>query len=198
MPQVSIAALAVAAQAGELIAFPTDTVPALACQPAAAAKIYEAKQRSSEKPLILMAATPEALWPYVSGDAEAQAAWAAVAAQYWPGALTLVLPKSGLVPSCMNPETPETIGVRVPNWPLAQQILSQTGPLATTSLNRSGNPPLEDLDAIAAEFPTLLTSNIWELPPQGDRIPSTVVRWRDQGWQILRQGAIQLALASES
>jgi L-threonylcarbamoyladenylate synthase len=194
MPQVSIAALIAAARAGRLIGFPTDTVPALAAQPAAAAEIYAAKQRTLDKPLILMAATADALWPFVQGNAAAQSSWKSIAQQYWPGALTLVLPKSDRVPSTVNPETPNTIGIRVPNWPFAQMILQQTGPLATTSLNRSGQSPLEDLEAIAVDFPSVFTPtlDIWELPREGDRIPSTVVKWSEQGWIVLREGIVKL------
>jgi L-threonylcarbamoyladenylate synthase len=200
MPQVSIAALIAAARAGRLIGFPTDTVPALAARPAVAAEIYAAKQRTLNKPLILMAATADALWPFVQGNSAAQSSWKSIAQQYWPGALTLVLPKSDRVPSTVNPETPNTIGIRVPNWPFAQMILQQTGPLATTSLNRSGQSPLEDLDAIALEFPSVFTPTLdtWDLPEEGDssaprvRIPSTVVQWSEQGWIVLREGAVKL------
>jgi L-threonylcarbamoyladenylate synthase len=194
VPQVSIAELVTAARAGQLVGFPTDTVPALAATPEAAATIYAAKQRTTEKPLILMAAMAEDLWPFVQGDTTAQALWKAMAARHWPGALTLVLPKGDLVPTAINPENPTTIGIRVPNWPLALEILKQTGPLATTSLNRSGQTPLEDLDEIAKEFPFVLTptAGLWQLPPEKDRFPSTVTQWNDEGWLILRQGSIWL------
>jgi L-threonylcarbamoyladenylate synthase len=196
MPQVSLAALASAAQSGQLIAFPTDTVPALATVPDAAAKIYGAKQRPLEKPLILMAASAEDLWPFVDGDARSRAIWEAVAAQHWPGAVTLVLPKGDRVPAAINPATPDTIGIRVPNWPLALEILKQTGPLATTSLNLSGQPPLENLDEIAQLFPSVLTpaAQWWVLPPHANRMPSTVAEWRGECWSILRQGAVNLEL----
>jgi L-threonylcarbamoyladenylate synthase len=194
VPQVSIPELVAAARAGQLIGFVTDTVPAIAAIPDAAASIYAAKQRETAKPLILMAATAEALWPFVQCDANARAAWEAIAARYWPGALTLVLPKGDRVPAAVNPENPTTIGIRVPNGALALEILQQTGPLATTSLNRSGQPPLEDLNEIAQEFPFLATplTSLWQLPPREARVPSTVAQWNDQGWLILRQGSVRL------
>ncbi len=194
MPQVSIAAMVAAARSGHLISFPTDTVPALAAHPRAAAKIYGAKQRPLDKPLILMAATSEALWSFTQGNPDEQQIWSSIAARTWPGALTLVLPKSDRVPSTVNPETPHTIGIRVPNWAIAQLVLHQTGPLVTTSLNRSGQPPLEDLARIATEFPEVFTptADLWQLPELGDRIPSTVAQWNGKGWQILRQGAVRL------
>jgi L-threonylcarbamoyladenylate synthase len=194
MPQGSIAELAAAARSGQLICFPTDTVPGLATCPEAAAAIYAAKQRALEKPLILMAATAEVLWSFVQGTSETQQIWQAVAAKFWPGALTLVLPASDCLPHTVNPTNPTTIGIRVPNWPIAQQILAQTGPLATTSLNRSGQEPLEELEGIATEFPTVLTPTpeLWMLPHRQDRLPSTVAQWTEQGWSILRQGAVTL------
>jgi L-threonylcarbamoyladenylate synthase len=192
--QGSIPELVAAARAGQLVGFPTDTVPALAAIPAAAAGIYIAKQRATEKPLILMAATAEDLWPFIQGDRKAEAIWKSVSAKYWPGALTLVLPKGDRVPPAVNPENPIAIGIRVPNWPLALAILQQTGPLATTSLNPSGQPPLEDLEEIANAFPSVTTPTIdlWKLPPGEDRVPSTVAQWRPEGWFILRQGSVHL------
>lgn len=194
MSQVSLAELVIAAQAGQLIAFPTDTVPALAAVPDAAANIYEAKQRALEKPLILMAASAEDLWPFVQGDARSRSIWEAVATQHWPGAVTLVLPKGDRVPTDVNPATPDTIGIRVPNWPIALEILKQTGPLATTSLNLSGQPPLEHLDEIAQAFPPVLTpaAEYWVLPPPTNRVPSTVAQWKGERWSILRQGSVIL------
>lgn len=193
MPQVSIPELVAAARAGQLVGFPTDTVPAIAAIPAAAAAIYAAKQRTTEKPLILMAATPEELWPFVQGDAAIQVIWKAVAARHWPGALTLVLPKAHVL-TAINSANPTTLGIRVPNWPLALEILQQTGPLVTTSLNRSGQPPLENLSEIIQEFPSLVTpsADLWHLPPGKDRVPSTVAQWRDEGWLVLRQGFVRL------
>jgi L-threonylcarbamoyladenylate synthase len=186
--------LAAAARSGQLICFPTDTVVGLATCPEASSKIYAAKHRTLQKPLILMAATPEALWPFVQGEPEEIQVWQAVAQEYWPGALTLVLPASSRLPPAVNPTNPSTIGLRVPNWPLAQQVLAEAGPLATTSLNRSGQEPLENLAAIAAEFPTVLTpaADLWILPRSQDRQPSTVVQWTEQGWMVLRQGTIRL------
>lgn len=200
MPQVSIPELVAAARAGQLVGFPTDTVPAIATISAAAAAIYAAKQRETAKPLILMAASAEELWPFVQGDATAQAIWKTVAARHWPGALTLVLPtgdRSTLsvqdLPT-INSVNPTTLGIRVPNWPLALEILKQTGPLVTTSLNRSGQPPLENLSEIIQAFPSLVTplEDLWHLPPGKDRVPSTVAQWRDEGWLVLRQGSVRL------
>jgi L-threonylcarbamoyladenylate synthase len=194
MPQVSRDALIAGAMAGKLVSFPTDTVPALASRPDQSQLIFSAKGRSADKPLILMAGSPEDLWPYVTGTPEELQIWQQVASKYWPGALTLVLPASPLVPLAMNPLDPTTIGVRVPDSPLARQILASTGPMATTSANRSGQPPVLSLAEIAAQFPEVLTllSEENSPAPPATGIPSTVAQWTESRWAILRQGAVKL------
>ncbi|MEM6452649.1 MAG: L-threonylcarbamoyladenylate synthase [Cyanobacteria bacterium P01_D01_bin.105] len=176
-----------------LVSFPTDTVPALATRPEYADLIYAAKQRSPDKPLILMGASLTDLLPYVSGDAAALTTWTQTVSQHWPGQLTLVLPSSELAPPLLNPQGTGTLGIRVPNHPIALELLAQTGPLATTSANLSGQPPLTEPAAIARTFPDVVT-----LPPEAFTVqansgmPSTVVKWTGQGWQVLRQGQIRL------
>jgi L-threonylcarbamoyladenylate synthase len=196
MTQVSIFDLITKARAGKLVSFPTDTVPALAAIPKQAGLIFEAKQRSQNKPLILMAKSAEELWDYVTGSAAEFEIWQSVAEKYWAGALTLVLPASPLVPALMNPNDPTTIGMRVPNSAIALQILAQTGPLATTSANLSGQPALQTMAEIEAQFPDVLTlattEFLEEMPGMG--VPSTVAKWTGINWQILRQGAVELKL----
>jgi L-threonylcarbamoyladenylate synthase len=204
MPQVSLEELANRVTLGShLVSFPTDTVPALAARPDQAELIFKAKQRSLDKPLILMAATLTDLWEYVAGSQAERQQWKRIADRYLPGALTLVLPASDRVPSVMNPLDPATIGVRVPNHAIAQAILAKTGALATTSANRSGQPPLQTMTAIEAEFPTVLTLLERDRQPiAGEKkplvapsgIPSTVIRWHGTGWEILRQGSMTLDL----
>ncbi|MFB8793922.1 MAG: L-threonylcarbamoyladenylate synthase [Microcoleus sp.] len=195
MTQVSIASLIQGAISGDyIVSFPTDTVPALAALPDRSELIFAAKQRSQDKPLILMAASAEALWAYVQGSPAELKVWQQVAASFWPGALTLVLPASAKVPAAMNPIDPTTIGLRVPNFPLALKILEQTGPLATTSANLSGQPPLESIAQIEAQFPEALTLAPSEssTAATASSLPSTVAKWTGSEWEILRQGAVQL------
>jgi L-threonylcarbamoyladenylate synthase len=205
MPSVSLVQLLDAARSGDrLISFPTDTLPALAARPDRAGLIFEAKQRSADKPLILMGADAVDLWDYVRGDAAEMEIWQSVAARYFPGALTLVLPASDRLPIAMNPTDPTTIGIRVPNNGVARYILTLTQPMATTSVNRSGEPALEDFAEINAQFPevlTLLPDELAELEgnlqpfdrvPIKKGIPSTVAKWTGKGWEILRQGEVKL------
>lgn len=205
MPPTSLPQLIAAARAGDrLISFPTDTLPALAVRPDRAALIFETKQRSLDKPLILMGADATDLWKYVQGSPAEMDIWQSVAAQYFPGALTLVLPASDRLSPDMNPTDPTTIGIRVPNSGIARYILTLTRPMATTSVNRSGEPPLETLTDINTQFPevlTLLPAELTELQdtlapfnriPIKTGIPSTVAKWTGKGWQILRQGEVKL------
>ncbi|MCX7593953.1 MAG: L-threonylcarbamoyladenylate synthase [Fischerella sp.] len=194
MTQVSLDTLVAGARAGKLVSFPTDTVPALAALPEQGALIFRAKQRSQDKPLILMAASADELWPFVKGSEEEYKIWQSIAKKYWPGALTLVLPASARVPIAMNPIDPTTIGIRVPNSAIARKILAQTGPLATTSANLSGQPPLQTMAEIAVQFPEVLTLATMECESEmpGKGVPSTVAKWTGMNWQILRQGAVKL------
>lgn len=191
--QVDLSQLIAGAKAGQLVSFPTDTVPALASLPDRAELIFAAKGRSLDKPLILMGAELEDLLPFVQGTAAELAVWRSVAAAYFPGALTLVLPASDRLPPQMNPLNPTSVGIRVPNHPLARKILAATSPLATTSVNRSGQPALTDPAEIHVQFPEVLVLPPSELAnvPQGAGQPSTVVQWVDSGWRILRQGEVQ-------
>ncbi|MBE9061153.1 L-threonylcarbamoyladenylate synthase [cf. Phormidesmis sp. LEGE 11477] len=222
MAQVSLDQMVQALKAKPtLVSFPTDTVPALAAVPSQAGLIFEAKQRSPEKPLILMGASLSDLLPYVSGPDTAMAEWQSIALRHWPGQLTLVLPASDLAPKNLNPrptaDSAGTIGIRVPDHPIALALLTQIGPLATTSANLSGQPALTDVSAIAKTFPNALTLKPAVLDPavldpaaldsaaldaapnpkhsQSKTVsgmPSTVAKWMSPGWQILRQGNIRL------
>ena len=194
MTLVSLVDLIAGARAGLLVSFPTDTVPALASLPEQAPLIFEAKQRSQDKPLILMGSCAEDLWPYVQGSENELQIWQEVAHSHWPGALTLVLPASDKVPKQMNPSDPSTIGIRVPQSAIAQNILAQTGPLATTSANFSGQQPLQKLAEISQQFPEVLTLEPTEFNGEisGIGVPSTVSKWTGTNWQILRQGTVKL------
>lgn len=122
---------------GGLVAFATETVYGLgadATNPAAVARIYEAKGRPAFNPLIVhahdlaMARACVSHWP---ATAEL------LAKTFWPGPLTLVLPRSALIPDIVTAGR-ETVGVRIPRPTLTRELISRTGrPLAAPSANRS-------------------------------------------------------------
>jgi L-threonylcarbamoyladenylate synthase len=170
--------------------FPTDTVPALAASPAAAQSLWALKRRPMDKPLILMGADLQQLlqllaMPWPSG-------WLQMAEQSWPGAITLVLPIHGPITEWLHPGG-RSLGLRVPDCAAARDLLRLSGPLATTSVNRSGEPAALDALAAARVFPELplLAPIPW---PVCRGQPSRVLAWREasgddpQQWQELRPG----------
>lgn len=126
-------------RAGELVAFPTETVYGLgadASNPQAVAKIFAAKGRPADHPLIvhLPDVAHLARWAV-----EIPAAAAQLAAAFWPGPLTLILKRAAGVPDAVTGGQ-DTVGVRVPNHPLALELLRAfDGGLAAPSANRFGH-----------------------------------------------------------
>ncbi len=174
-------------EADGVIAMPTDTLPALAARPEAAGQLWRLKGRALDKPLILMGAEADQLWQAL--DIRPQAAWQQ-AMDHWPGALTLVVPCNGGLAQWLNPAQPTSLGLRVPDHGDTRALLRRSGPLATTSANRSAQPALLDPAAIALAFPrTVLAGPFPWRAPSGQA--STVVAWRSGRWVTLRRGAIQ-------
>jgi L-threonylcarbamoyladenylate synthase len=138
-------------RAGQLVAMPTETVYGLAADALnaqACAAIFEVKQRPQFDPLIVHVLDLEAVWalcaPGLRGPLEkgagtlAQAFVPALAKAFWPGALTLVLPKSDAVPDIVTSGLP-TFAVRIPSHPVARALLGAVGrPLAAPSANLFG------------------------------------------------------------
>ena len=127
-------------RAGGLVAFPTETVYGLgadALSDRAVARIFEAKERPRGNPLIVHLASAEAL---ESVAARVPSRARDVAARFWPGPLTLVLPRAGRVPFITTGGL-DTVAVRVPSHPVARALIEISGrPIAAPSANRSGRP----------------------------------------------------------
>ena len=176
--------------AGEAVLFPTDTLVALAALPQHAGQIWQLKQRPPDKPLILMGADLQQLqqlggvqWPPQALE---------LAAAHWPGALTLVLPATGPLVDQLNPGG-SSLGLRVPACPMAKALLRCSGPLATTSANRSGQPAATTAAEAAACFAADAVPLLGPLPwPAPSGQASTVLAWDDGGWQVLRAGSVRL------
>jgi L-threonylcarbamoyladenylate synthase len=169
-------------QRDEPVLFPTDTVPALAIRPSAAKRIWALKQRPAHKPLILMGADLAQLQQTLALDWLPE--WKQEAEAVWPGAVTLVFPLTGPLQQALHPGG-ETLGLRVPACPMAQELLRQSGPLATTSVNRSGQAPALTAQEACQWFPDL--APLGPLPwPAGSGEPSEVRLWTTAGWQVLR------------
>ena len=176
-------------RAGGLVAFPTDTVygiGALAFDEKAVQSIYEAKGRSDEKAIpVLLAGTAEL--DQVSHSLPRMARL--LAEQFWPGPLTLVVPKVSRLPSAVSAS--DTVGVRVPDHPVALALLKRSGPLAVTSANLSGQPSpctaQDVLQQLDGRVPLILDAG---RTPGG--IPSTVLDCTRAEPHILRAGPITL------
>ena len=167
--------------------FPTDTLPALGICPKHAYKLWEIKKRSLNKPLILMGASQKQLFELIEEFPLENAL--RIARIYWPGALTMVLPASGEVVDLLNPGS-KTIGMRVPNSLYARKLLEQTGPLATTSANISGESSCNSALEASQVFPYIPV--LGPLPwPSSSGMASTVIEWREsESWRFLRKGAV--------
>ena len=186
-PLCSASELAARLRGGEAVLFPTDTLPALATTPGAAQQLWALKQRPAHKAVILMGARADDLWPCLGRPVEP--AWRALADRHWPGALTLVLPARGILVEQLNPGG-ASLGLRVPACPQALELLRCSGPLATTSANRSGEPACTTAEEACAAFPGVaqLAPVPWPTP-SGQA--STVLAWSDAGsWRLLRAGAV--------
>jgi L-threonylcarbamoyladenylate synthase len=134
-PEAISRALQVLADGG-LIAFPTDTVYGVAARidlPAGIDRLYEAKARSANKAIAVLLAEVEQLAQLTPGLTNSARRLAEL---FWPGALTLVVPKNPLLPA--NLSALPTVGVRMPDHPFARALMRQSGPLATSSANISG------------------------------------------------------------
>ena len=190
MTLASLVALVAIARSGKLVSFPTDTVPALAVRPDRRADIYTLKQRSPDKPLILMAASWQEFLPFLDTAHPDLAIWQQTAQKYFAGAVTLVLPASDR--GCQLNLGFKTLGVRIPDSKIAIAILQQTGAMLTTSANKSNQPPLRKMIEINDTFPSVMTlSDAIAINEQsGSGLPSTVVEWTQDGWVVRRQGAV--------
>ena len=173
---------------GSLALFPTDTLPALCAYPEFSKKIWTIKKRPSNKPLILMGGCLDDLFEFVEPCAIEDGL--KLAKNYWPGALTIVLPTIGNISKNLNSNS-NSVGFRVPSLKLARDLLIKTGPLATTSANISGRSPVKDALEASTQFPgiPILAPVPW---PNSSGIASTVVEWREGKWNLLRSGSVVL------
>lgn len=185
---VELTELVAALGRGDVVVVPTDTVYGLAGRfdsPRAIQSIFEIKQRPPDKPLPVLAASVSDLSAVATFDPLA----CELADAFWPGPLTLVLPRAEGFDADLGAGDRDTVGVRVPEHELTRRLLEECGPLAVTSANRSGEPPATDAQTAAAEFPELLTLD----GGPGAGQPSTVVSLVGEP-TLLRAGALEQAI----
>ncbi len=173
-----------AIRAGGLIVLPTDTVYGIGCAPSnpqAIDRLFEAKRRPRSLVLPVLVADVAAAERLALMDDRARR----LAERFWPGALTLVLPRTEQSASWPLGEERETVGLRVPASETALELLRETGPLAVTSANLSGAPTLATCEEVRAVFATAVAVYLCADEQMGGRA-STVVDVA--GGRVLREG----------
>lgn len=174
---------------GGLVAFPTDTVYGLAALPSNdefIGRLYTVKGRENTRAIAILLSSPAEL-----GEVSIKPSKTALelANRFWPGPLTLIVPRHPDLPDILSPNP--TIGVRVPNHVLALELLRLTGPLCVTSANISGrensNTAQEVLHQLDGKIHLVIDGG-----KSPGSIPSTVVDCTTPNPVILRSGPINI------
>jgi L-threonylcarbamoyladenylate synthase len=190
--------------AGNLVAFPTETVYGLgadACNPDAVARIYSVKGRPADHPLIVHVASMEGLGDWAD-DVPGYAI--SLARDFWPGPMTLIMKRSGLAGDFVTGGQ-ETVGVRVPDHPVALGLLEAFARgggkgVAAPSANRFGNVSPTTAQAVADELSEYLgeADQILDGGPCEVGVESTIIDCTGEAPRILRPGAVTVAMIEES
>ncbi|HRX07810.1 MAG TPA: L-threonylcarbamoyladenylate synthase [Candidatus Limiplasma sp.] len=177
---------------GETVAFPTETVYGLganALNADAVLKIFAAKNRPADNPLIVHVHSAEAAEPLCEVSDDARKLMAA----FWPGPLTLLLPKKPVIPAVTNAGL-NSVAVRMPDHPVALKLLTQSGlPIAAPSANRSGRPSpttaMHVWDDMQGRIPMILDGG-----PCRVGLESTVLDMTGETPAIVRPGGVTLEM----
>lgn len=186
---MDVSAAARAIKRGELVGVPTDTVYGLAADPydeAALEKLYTLKGREARKPIaILVASLEQGLLLGAMSDRALD-----LADKYWPGPVTLVVPRLDTAPQWLGDTSRRTIALRCPDHRVALDLLDLTGPLAVTSANHSSDAPAQTAaDAMATFGDEVLT---YLEGTAGGGEPSTLVDLTHPAETVLRNGPISI------
>ena len=186
---------------GGLVAVPTDTVYGIAvalATPGGIERLFAAKSRPPDKAIALLLADAE----QAAEIGDLTPAAEALAAAFWPGGLTLVVPRrtdrplpAALTGGELAPGAISTVGLRVPDHDAPRALARALGPLPTTSANRSGEPEARDADEIEALLGAALDLILDGGPAIGGPA-STVIDCTGATPQVRREGAIPLDVIS--
>lgn len=175
-------------KSGGLVAFPTETVYGLggiATNASAAERIYKAKGRPSDNPLIIHIAEPTDAERY----AEANELYYRLAAAFMPGPLTVILKKKSNIPNEVTGGLP-TVAVRCPSHPIARELIRKVGaPIAAPSANLSGSPSPTSGEHVTSD----LSGRVEAIIDGGEcdiGLESTIVMLNGEAITLLRPGAI--------
>jgi L-threonylcarbamoyladenylate synthase len=174
---------------GQVVGLPTDTVYGIGADPFnpdAVALLFELKGRPAHKPVGLLVATVEQAREI--GDIRGNAA--ELATRHWPGALTLVVTPRVVMADWVGDKQRMTIGIRVPDHPLALDLLTLSGPLAVTSANESGDEEAMSDRKARDIFGERVAVYLEGTAPGGE--PSTVVDATGSELVVLREGPVSI------
>ncbi|MBE6768844.1 MAG: threonylcarbamoyl-AMP synthase [Ruminococcaceae bacterium] len=182
---------------GEVVGIPTETVYGLAADalnPSAVMRIFEAKGRPSDNPLIVHIAARAQLDALVT---EVPAAAERLASLWWPGPLTMIFKKAACVPSVTSGGL-STVAVRLPAHPTARAVIEAAGcPLAAPSANRSGSPSPTTAAHVTADMDGRVAA-ILDGGASGVGVESTVVDMTREVPRLLRPGGITVEMLREA
>ena len=176
-------------RSGGLVAVPTETVYGLGADglnPQAVAKIFAAKGRPQDNPLILHIANPEQMEKFCHHIPEAAYR---LAEAFWPGPLTMVLPARDIVPKCTTAGLP-TVAVRCPDSHITRQIIALAGvPIAAPSANLSGKPSTTTAQHVLHDHDGKIDAVV-DGGPCAVGVESTIVDLTENRPRLLRPGGI--------
>lgn len=173
--------------AGGTLVFPTDTVYGLATRaqdPAVIEQLFEVKGRERNQAIAVLMGQAQDL-ALVADEPSPQAM--RLAQTFWPGPLTLVVPRQPGLPAILSPLP--TIGVRIPDHPVAIALMQRSGPLAVTSANRSGQENACSAEQVLAQLDGRIDLLLDGGETPGGK-PSTVVDTTGGQIKVLRQGPV--------
>ena len=172
---------------GNVIGLPTETVYGIGADPfsqTAVDKIFSLKERSEKKPLSILISSFHEIQ-----ELNVTTSIPDVVELYWPGPLTIIVETSNDFANGVGTKEPSSIGVRVPENELAINLLKQTGPLAVTSANISGEEDFTSDEQVRAAFGDEISHYLSGESLHGNG--STVVDLRVDGGEVLRQGPLK-------
>ncbi len=186
---------AAAVKRGDLVVLPTDTVYGLgadAFTATAVTRLLAAKGRGRDMPVPVLVGSPRTLPGIATGLAKGANK---LVEAFWPGALTIIVRHQPSLKWDLG-DASGTVAVRMPLHPVAIELLTETGPMAVSSANKSGQPPAstcdEAYDQLGEQVAVYLDGG-----PSGEPVPSTIVDVTADPPQVLRVGAVPVSLLRE-
>jgi tRNA threonylcarbamoyl adenosine modification protein (Sua5/YciO/YrdC/YwlC family) len=175
---------------GDLVVMPTDTVYGVGADafvPEAVAKLLEAKGRDRTMPTPVLVGSLETLDGIATDIPEVGRR---LIEAFWPGALTVICRQQPSLAWDLG-ETRETVAVRMPDHPVALDLLTKTGPLAVSSANRTGEPPATTCEQAQEQLGESVAVYLDDGPTPGS-VPSTIVDLTSPTPRVLRTGALEI------